>query len=131
MRSDEGQLYFISMQGHNTADVLVLYGAAVVISCALNNGPTTPTHPTSLLLLLLSSGITITFFHFEISTGSNLLLPFLLLPPLIFSVPVLPLSQLFSCYVQPALPLRPTWLRPSPANAKIPESGFILGRAVQ
>lgn len=72
--------------GHTPAEIQVLYGAAVIISCALTNQPKTLNRSPS---LLLSALITVTFSHFEISTLSNLLLSFLLLHPLFFSYPFL------------------------------------------
>lgn len=75
------------------AEVQVLYGAAVIISRALTTQTKTlnqsPSPPSS-----LSPFVSVTFFHFEISTVSNLLLSFLPLHPLIFSSPFLLLSQL-------------------------------------
>lgn len=74
------------------AEVQVLYGAAVIISRALTTQTKTLNQSPS--LLLLSPFVSVTFFHFEISTVSNLLLSFLPLHPLIFSSPFLLLSQL-------------------------------------
>lgn len=122
----------ITAQGDQTAAVVqVLYGAAVTVSTALTKWPTTLNGPSS---LFFSPLVTVTFFHFEISTESNLL-SFLLLPPLIFSLQSLHFYFYHSPSLAPSI-LLPHWDRHSSVpNSFKPSSlycsskdGWVRGR---